>query len=279
MNETEETVKIYSCFPETNDFDDLEEFIRILVDKSKEDTAADEEEKWGGFLGKSYLAEALKNKFHDDDDYKKYSPPSSDAIEKILNSIKNSTAKSQEKLQNEESPLRVFVYPWFPNESDQIFRGTMGTAFWANSFHLYIDTNDFSTESLENTVVHEYNHAMYFNHHSPFEQTMLGVIIMEGLAENFRDDVNGGNPSPWAVAIEEKDVKNQLDDIKEYLDSSAENNDLYKEIFYGSGKYKRWIGYSIGYRIVNSFMSSHLDMKWEDLMKLEPSMIIKKSEY
>jgi|AntDeeMinimDraft_6_1070357.scaffolds.fasta_scaffold06273_1 hypothetical protein len=273
MNKTRDSVKIYFCLPDSDQFNSLEDFIDNLVEKSKENTSADEDSKWGGFLGKSYLVDALETKFNNED-YEKYVVPETGILGGIKTSVEDAVMRAKKILSNKQYPLRIFIYPWFPKETEAVFRGTMGTAFWANTFHLYIDTNNFSTESLKDTVVHEYNHAMYFNHHSPFEQTILNAIIMEGLAENFRDEINGKNPSPWATVIKEKEVESHLEKIENDLDSHAEYGDLYKKIFYGIGEHRRWLGYSLGYRIVNSFMSLHPDVKWGDLIKLESTKFL-----
>lgn len=173
----------------------------------------------------------------------------------------------------------MFVYPWFPSEDMEEFEGTMGTTFWSGTFHVYIDTKNFSFSALEETIAHEYNHCVRFNYFSPFEQTMLEAIIMEGLAEHFREEVVGGEPSPWSKALSRKKVKQTLKKLDRELYTSTENRELYEDIFFGGDKYERWTGYSAGYAIVGSYRNKREEVSWRKLIKIKSEEILEDSYF
>lgn len=279
-------MKIYLCFTETDSFDSLEEFIDALVKKSKEDTSIEEEEKWGGFFGGSYLSEALKNKFSGNG-YQSYSIPKNETLGEIKVTIEDAIKSCQRILPSEQGPIRIFVYPWFPGEDEQVFNGVMGTTFFGNTFHLYIDTKNFSAEALKNTIAHEFNHAIYFNYHHPFKQTILEAMVLEGLAEHFREDVVGGQSAPWSNALNENEARGQFERMEKlgYITIGLEENpeeywNFYGKVFYGKGEdYKRWTGYSIGYQIIKTVVNNGSDISWKNLMKMEPEEILEISDF
>jgi uncharacterized protein YjaZ len=262
------------CLPKDNNFSNSDEFFDSLIELSKETDS--DEDKWGGFLGESYLKDALRNKI-DESDYKKYEHPGEDTISTIKETVKNAGNTAQKELQNPNAPLKVFVYPWFPGEDMEVFEGTMGTTFWAGSFHLYIDLESFSQSALRETVVHEYNHAVRLNYFSPFKQTMLEAMVMEGLAEIFREEVLGGEPASWSQALTKDRAKKALRKLEDKFDVQTDDRELYQEIFFGQGDYDRWTGYSCGYHIVKSYRSNNSDISWKKLVQKEPMAILEKS--
>ena len=285
MNNPRKTTRIYFCFPDDVQSKNLKNFIDKLVEQSKENTD-DEESKWGGFLGKSYLADALKNKF-DNKNYEKYTTPDNKILKKIKSDTEDSLEKSRKVLPSRKRPVRVFVYPWFPGENEKVFEGVIGTTFFGSTFHLYIDTENFSTKSLKDTTAHEYNHSVYFSYHHPFKQSILEAVILEGLAEHFREKVIGGKPAPWSIALEKDGAVEQFKDLKEkgYLDINMQDSNedywsFYEEVFYGKGsKYKQWTGHSIGYHIIEALKSASSGISWENLIKQKPEKILEKSRF
>jgi len=285
MNKLEESTKIYFCFPHDSQSKNLKDFIDELVEKSKESTDS-EESKWGGFLGKSYLADALKNKFGDKN-YDEYTTPDNKILKQIKSNVVDTLEKSRKVLPSRKRPVRVFVYPWFPEENEKVFEGVMGMTFFEGTFHLYIDTENFSTKSLQDTTAHEYNHSVYFSYHHPFKQSILEAVILEGLAEHFREEVVGGKPAPWSIALKKGEAVEQFRDLKEkgYLNINMEDSNedywsFYEEVFYGKGdKYKRWTGHSIGYHIIEALKSASLNISWQSLIKQKPKKILEKSRF
>jgi uncharacterized protein YjaZ len=50
---------------------------------------------------------------------------------------------------------------------------------------------------------------------------------------------------------------------------------IYREVFFGSKKYKRWTGYSIGYWLIKKFRIMNPNINWEEIIKIKPEHILK----
>jgi uncharacterized protein YjaZ len=277
--------KIQFCFPEKSDFKSSDYFLDALIELSVEEPTNNGHERWGGFWEPSSLKDSLERKLGEDRymKYRSITKTQKDEIEKVIQAAADTCQKA---LPTPEPPMRIFVYPWFSNEA--VFEGTMGTNFWQNTFHLYINTSEFTIESLREVVAHEYNHAIFSN--NDFKRTILQPIVMEGLAEHFREDVMGGSSAPWGVALDHNEAAEKLTEIKEknqlYVtlgDSKKEYEaygNLYDKIFFGdSDEYPRWTGYSIGYRLISAYRKKHSDTSWEDLTQTDPETILAESGF
>jgi uncharacterized protein YjaZ len=94
-------------------------------------------------------------------------------------------------------------------------------------------------------------------------------MIMEGLAECFREKVMGGKPAPWSISLKEENVMEHLIEIESLLNSRSQL--IYKQVFFGSKKFSKWMGYSIGYWIVKKFIDKNKIFSWQKLMQIEAS--------
>lgn len=265
---------ITACLPEQENFADFDEFIQALVDASYL-----EDDNWGGFDESEYLDNALQKKIHAGDENKYVQPPSSD-IETCRQIIADTLASCQDTLPFPTNDFpQVFLYPWFPDDENQaVFHGTMGTCFYATFFHVYVDFRDYSKDSLKETVAHEYNHAV-FKQTKNGNNSLLDVMIMEGLAEHFQEQICGNDPSPWAHAIEKSELTDKINTIEAHLHDTAEYGDLYAKLFYGQGEYSRWLGYSIGYWIIDAYLTNKGGVNWSKLMQLSSDEILKEAGF
>lgn len=90
----------------------------------------------------------------------------------------------------------------------------------------------------------------------------------------------GGEHAPWSVAHTKEDCVKWLTIIKE-KDYISRNTSLLPANTYGdiftnpNSEYPHWIGYSIGYQVVESFRINHPNMAWSDIMKLTSEEIAK----
>ena len=168
----------------------------------------------------------------------------------------------------------IFIFPWFPEKKDKVFQGSLGFATYSCVFYVFVDIRNFTQEALANSVAHELNHTIfYYYHYDRFDKdTLLDNFILEGLAENFREDVLNGGPAPWSVALKRQEAFDILESLKSQL--SSKSSFLYRKIFFGNKKYKRWTGYSIGYWLVKEFRKKKPRLSWEEIMKMEPGDIL-----
>lgn len=165
----------------------------------------------------------------------------------------------------------IFVHPYFTTEEDKVFEGVMAVAAYSCVFHLFVNIDEYTKKSIENTVAHELNHTIYYYHHyDNFNNyTLLNEILLEGLAENFREQYFNHEITKWAGALEKEEAFRILNDLdKNTLESK--NQKVIKEFLFGNDKYKRWNGYSTGYWLVKEFMKRNKDLSWDELMKTNP---------
>ena len=196
--------------------------------------------------------------------------------EKIEKTIKFVT----EKFLNQLSLPSIFIYvfPWLGKKYDSAFGGVNGFAPYANTIYLFISTKKFSPQSLIETIAREFNHAVLFHYrNSSEEMTLLEALIFEGLAENFREDVVGGKTASWSKALNMNQCQKALFGLKGSLHSKGYN--LYHDVFFGSKKYKKWTGYSIGYNLIKSFIKEHPEKSWKEIIKIKPEVIFEMSNF
>lgn len=169
----------------------------------------------------------------------------------------------------------IFVNPYFTTKEDDVFEGVMAVAVYSCVFHLFVNRDEYTKKSLENTVAHELNHTIYYYHHYDNfnDYTLLDEILLEGLAENFREQYFDPEITKWAGALEKEEALRILKDLdKNALESKDQK--VIKEFLFGNNKYKRWSGYSTGYWLVKEFINRNKDLSWDELMKASPKRFI-----
>ncbi len=210
--------------------------------------------------------------FHlDDRNIDQYHLPSSQRISSIKNTITSTIIKCHKALPHPDLPIFVFVYPWFPNkDSQKLFQGTTAFATYY-TMHVFVDLNSCTEASLRQTIAHEWHHLVFYRFHNERQCSLLDHIIMEGFVEIFREEVLGGAPAPWSVALSEDESLRQLKSIEEMLNSTS--MELYRSVFWGNKEYKRWTGYSIGYNIAKKFRKKILKLSWENIVATKSTNI------
>lgn len=218
-----------------------------------------------GCLSEGYLRSSLEFKLEgvDWDGYPELTSQMKSEIEKEILGVF--------KLANEtlEIPIGqlVYIFPWQDNDPEYGMGGTTGTAQYSCVFHIYIDVRKLSMNALRDTIVHELNHTIYYyrNFERMGEYSLLENIVMEGLAEHFREEVLGGEHAPWAVALEEEEAFVMAKTLAPDWDSTDWDGPI-PEVIFGYGKYPKWFGYTLGYWLVKRMRERHPQMMWDELM-------------
>lgn len=180
--------------------------------------------------------------------------------------IEESLIKASSSLRLPDMPVQVFLFPWSGQDvSLSDFGGVNALAPHRNVIHLFINPRypDVS-KSLKETIVHEFTHLFYYQTSDSSEYTLYEDIIMEGIAEVFREEVVGGLPAVWSTALDERQAKELLDNLSDQL--SLTDEILRHDIMFGSEKYKKWSGYSTGYHLVKKWRKAQSDIKWEEFI-------------
>ena len=134
--------------------------------------------------------------------------------------------------------------------------GTVGRAYRKGMFSISVDPlNPNFEESLRNsgirrTVVHEAHHCMRMG--GPGLGYTLGeALVSEGLAGRFVGRVLGTSPEPWERALDDR----TLDAYRPNAEELAARGYDHASWFFGSdGRRPRWLGYTLGYRIVGDWL-------------------------
>ncbi len=207
---------------------------------------------YAGFSYKKYLREQLVQRYSHSDilDYQQLS---SMQKEKIKRTLLWTARRSSQILPPPVDRVSVFIFPWLRpfDDHDKAMGFSTGFCPYKNSILIFLAPQLFVHWSLKGSLAHEYNHAIFFNHHD-MRQTLLETMVFEGLAEKFEEEVVGVGPTPYATTLTKKEATRIFNSMSPHSLRSKSYN-LYKHMFFGGKKYKKWTGYSIGYWIVKSF--------------------------
>lgn len=160
--------------------------------------------------------------------------------------------------------IYIFIFPTVDKYYLEKMNGIGGFCSWKRTIILTVYPTNKWKKPLQDTIVHELAHSL-----SPTliknSYTLGEMFVMDGIAENFRDKIIGGRKSPWTKAIPKKEALKIFNSLKNKLNSKDHN--LYREIFFGSKKYKRWTGYTIGYCIVGEYLKKQKKIDWQKIIR------------
>lgn len=265
MNKDLSQIEFY--FP-SGKFKDKNEIADSIVSLIKEKGSID----YSGYAGIDLLKQGLLDHIGNGivEQYKEISEEQKLEIEKT---ISETIEKCNEKLPVPTKNF-IFVHPYLTTEDDKVFDGVMAVAVYSCVFHLFVNLNEYSKKSIENTVAHELNHTIYYYHHyDDFNNyTLLDEVLLEGLAENFREQYFDPEVSKWAGALTRDEAFNILKESKDILESRDQK--VIKEFLFGNDKYQRWTGYSVGYWLVKEFIKNNSDLSWDEIMKVDPKRFV-----
>lgn len=171
--------------------------------------------------------------------------------------------------------IHIFLFPTFDKFAIEKMYGVSGFCSWKNTILIFINFVDGWEKQLKETIVHELAHALspFAEHDSP-----IGYwLVLEGIAENFKDFIFPGSRSDWTKSISEEESKKILEEIKPFLHKN--DFEKYGEVFFGTGRYPLWSGYSIGYFLVKRYLEKRKTINWKELLKINPEEILKSIGY
>lgn len=276
--------RIRFCFPESAE--NAESFLDELVELAGSDEAIG----YAGYLEKEYLRKELSWRYEDGEmkAYAKLSPEQQSDIEETISAA---VAKAAEALPMPEGTkeMFVFVFPWLPpfDEHDRIMGYVTGFCPYAATLHVFLAPDRYEKDSLRQTVVHEYNHSVFFGTHQDLDpnsahmvSTIKDVLVWEGLAENFVEEVLKEDPYV-SGALSKQEADEALTALQPVLERKLSDNDgTYEQVFFGrGGTYKKWTGYAVGYHIVKAFRFAHPQHSWEEIINMKPADIFTQSGF
>lgn len=130
--------------------------------------------------------------------------------------------------------------------------GTTGRAYRRNLFSISVDPDNPNFEQslrdgdLRRTAAHEAHHCMRMA--GPGYGWTLGeALVSEGLAGRFVSQLFGSPPEPWECAVTDDVLKANLPDPPTLI---SKGHDHAVWFFGFKDQRPRWLGYTLGYRIV-----------------------------
>lgn len=267
-------LKIYFCYPGVR-AKDRAEILDDIIGKIPEDSNSG----YASFTKKSFLKNHLDRQFGDEisTGIENITRQEQSRIKKI---IRLTIKRCFDKSAIPPLPVHVFIFPWLGTQYEHKLKGVNGFTVYLGTMHLYISDDKFSVKELKATIVHELNHVIAYHHHNTIatERTLLESMVLEGMADVFRESIIGGEVSAWSSALNEQECHNYLESLKYSLDSKDYR--LYNEVFFGAeGKYKKWTGYALGYRIFKSFFTANHGLSWPEIMRMKPKDIFLRSPF
>lgn len=200
-----------------------------------------------------------------------------DAIKtKIIGALK----KSRQDIDNDS--LTIYIIPVNP-ESRQVIEGMtgiMGLTASSKQIILTIEPAIFGWENmLEYAVAHEYHHAYWTNANfgKSTKWTLLDYLVFEGRGDYFAHLLYPNVIAPWTIALTENHKLDLWNKIKPNLQS--EDISYQMEIMFGSRNYPVWGGYSVGYDIVRTALTSNKKLKTIIWTNLGADKILELSKY
>lgn len=110
--------------------------------------------------------------------------------------------------------------------------------------------------SIERMFAHELHHAARWD--GPGYGSSLGeALVSEGLAGHFVQELFGGPPEPWEQ-LPASEIRSHAALAAQDWDRKDYNHEAW---FFGRGDLPRWLGYSLGFRLVERFLSEHGDSR------------------
>lgn len=126
---------------------------------------------------------------------------------------------------------------------------------------------------LKRTLAHELHHTLRWENPG-YGENLLDAIITEGLADHFDLEMFNESPQPWSVAFTEQELAKQLEKAKEEFENKDYDHFAW---FYGNEELgiPRWIGYSLGYKLVKDYLEKHPNKKPSTLYNVKTSEFLK----
>lgn len=140
--------------------------------------------------------------------------------------------------------------------------GMTGVAFRKTLFALTLDPDNvhfqrcLSDGTLARQVAHEAHHCHRMAGPG-YGRTLGEALVSEGLAGRFVGRLFGTPPEPWESAVNAEVLATHGPAASALLHRRHDHNSW----FYGtSGRYPRWLGYTLGYAIVGDWLAATPDV-------------------
>lgn len=168
----------------------------------------------------------------------------------------------------------VFLFPCFDDFVKEKMSGVSGFCSGEKVSLIFINFSGEWKKGLKATVLHELAHSVS-KFYKGGEFSIGEGMIFDGLAEHYRESIMKDGKSPLTTAIKKEEADKIFEELKDKLDS--ETLEDYTEVFFGTGKYPNWSGYTIGYNLIAKYLEGKKNINWNELLRRNPKEILQKS--
>jgi len=130
---------------------------------------------------------------------------------------------------------------------------------------------------LPEAITHEIHHQRRLAHLAQPWSTLGDALVTEGMAVMFAREAYDSSPlQPWANALDREQERRLWELAQPQL---AKANREHERWFFGRGDLPRWAGYTLGARVVASYLRKHPGETVASLVAVSADRIIRESEY
>jgi len=198
-------------------------------------------------------------------------------IEKI---ILKALKKSNTFLKNEG--VTVYVLP--PSSELQTMKddmnGVFGFTAGSKQILINIDTSvNGWKDALSYAIAHEFNHTYWTKENLAkiTRWTLLDYLVFEGRGDYFAKLLYPQTKTKWTETLNNEKKKELWTNLQPHLEN--QDFDFQAEVMFGSDKFPTWGGYSLGYDIVQSFLSKEKSITPELWINYSSEKILASSKY
>jgi len=210
------------------------------------------------------------------------------AQEKLEQTIESTLEECQEALPLDQDPP-IWVLPGNGSAEHLKFLNGLSAAYSKRSggIRVVVYPVEGWLKSLPFVLAHEYHHAVYYQAKPDFDQTFLGWVIAEGLADDFANRLFPDTGACWMSPDFSFLPREYLEgELYKRLDRRLEQTDQYWHrnvvlYLYGAFPYSngpRYGGRAIAYRVVQGYISLH-QVSPSSLLGLDLKTILRESDY
>ncbi|HKL24539.1 MAG TPA: DUF2268 domain-containing putative Zn-dependent protease [Candidatus Nanoarchaeia archaeon] len=244
-----------------------------LIDSILKQTKPNRYIGYGGWIKEEYFKKSLELSLKSNEEMKnkKFRISDKEHIEEIKKALEKCSSVLEKK-------LYIFTFPTYSKFISEKMNGAGGSTPYKNIFYLKIpphENKEKQKESIQHTVAHEIGHAL--SEEPNLYSSPSRMFKEEGLNEHFREEKIGGGRDPWTKAISKEKAMEIFNEIKEQSKLYKTDRKSHREIFFGTGKYPLWSGYTIGYYLIEDYLNSLKDKEnidWKKFFKTPSKKII-----
>lgn len=129
------------------------------------------------------------------------------------------------------------------------------------------------------TIAHELHHRKRVLDGPGYGRTLREALITEGLGDSFAVEVYPALRAPWTDALTPEQENEAWAEAVPVLDDPYDLSVHGRWFFGRGGDHPFWTGYTIGYHIVQGYLTRHPDVSAAELAEVDATTILSESGY